>query len=145
MKKLISLTLALIMLICVGCDNKANVNNHKSGAVAQYVISLNPSVMYSDGTVVSARNDAANAMKKDINGTNNPELYSATPWQWITASEDTTWEQRAVRNVSQWSDGSGNSNKEAPYSYKFNDSFSNSLAVYDTSKMKIDGENINKS
>lgn len=145
MKKLISLTLVLIMLICVGCDNKANVNNHKSDAVAQYVISLNPSVMYSDGTVVSARNDAANAMKKDINGTNNPDLYSATPWQWITASEDTTWEQRAVRNVSRWSDGSGNSNKDAPYSYKFNDSFSNSLAVYDTSKMKIDGENINKS
>lgn len=135
MKRIITILLALILLLCCGCTEQTV---EKSPQIAKYVLALNPSVMLEDGEIISTRNSVASSMKTDIKNKGDYELYNGTPWQWISHKENGEWSQRLIREISVW---------DKMYCYRFSDDNTKSLAVYDTSKMNISGYdngNINK-
>lgn len=138
MKRIIPLLLALVITLCAGGCGEQPASPSGSDT-AQYVIAMNPSVMLESGEVVSIRNSIAQAMQSDIDASDEYELYEGTPWQWISRGENGVWDRRAIRGISNWS---------RMYCYRFNDELTDSLAVYDTSRMEIsgcDGGSINDS
>ncbi len=134
MKKISVIALVIIMLLCCGCTPKA-----PKVADAQYVLAFNPSIMLEDGTVISLRNSAASSMQADMAAKTTNTLYEKTPWQWVYRDDDLNWNNRLVRELSNWSDSYGEVQKSAPYSYKMTDNGKSSLAVYDASKMDVKG------
>lgn len=141
MKKRISaLLLAVSMFLLCSCGNDpAQVITGNKSNNNQYVIAMNPSVAFEDGTVTSLRNDAAKAISKDVSAKTATALYSDSNWKWIYADKDGGWNSRLIRNAAVWQNGEGDAVNGAPYAYTVNDAGTASLAVYDSSKMKVEG------
>lgn len=140
-KRITSIILAACMFLLCSCGDKnpAKVGTGNVKTENQYVIAMNPSVAFEDGTVSSLRNDAARAISKDVSAKSATALYDDTNWKWIYADEDGQWTKRLVRQAALWQNGVGNTVKGAPYAYSVNDDCTSSLAVFDTSKMKVEG------
>ena len=140
-KRITSIILAACMFLLCSCGDKnpAKVGTGNVKTENQYVIAMNPSVAFEDGTVSSLRNDAARAISKDVSAKSATALYDDTNWKWIYADEDGQWTKRLVRQAALWQNGAGNTVKGAPYAYSVNDACTSSLAVFDTSKMKVEG------
>lgn len=135
MKKIIAVLLAVIMMFLTACSEEPVIKKNES---EQYVIALNPSVMFADGTVNSLRNTVASAMQTDIKG-NNTSLYENSNWKWVFRETDNenNWYIRQVTDLSTWADSYRDTAASAPYSYLFGNNSLNSLGVYDVEKMKI--------
>ena len=143
MKRIISVLLALIMTVLTACSCSGNKQTSE-----QYVIALNPSIMFEDGKVNSLRNTVASAIQKDIKG-NNTTLYDNSNWKWVSRDKDNenNWYIRQVTDLSTWSNAFNATESSAPYSYLFGNNSANSLGVYDVEKMRIDspkGAELNK-
>lgn len=131
MKKILIIGLVLCMILCSGCTGNKPV---KTNTAEQYVIALNPSVMTEDGSVVSVRNSVSSSMTTDIKNDTTDTFYNKTPWQWLTHKDNGEWNLRLIRELSLWTNKNG-----SPYAYKTDDSRTSSLAVYDSTKMDVEG------
>ncbi len=145
MKRIIAVLLSVIMLFLTSCSSET-VSKKES---EQYVIALNPSIMFEDGQVNSLRNTVASAIQNDIKG-KNTSLYDNSNWKWVTRENDNenNWYIRQTTGLSTWSSAFNTTAASAPYSYLFGNNSLNSLGVYDVEKMKIvspDGAELNKS
>ena len=142
-KRILALALAASITLLCSCGEKPQPAKTDTGKTvndsAQYVIAMNPSVAFEDGSVVSVRNDAARALSKDVSAKTATEFYSSTDWQWLSGAENGEWEKRLIRTASPWRGGDGVIPKGAPYAYTVNDDGTASLAVFDSSKMAISG------
>lgn len=139
-KGITSIILVACMVILCSCgDTPAKVIQGNGNAENQYVIAMNPSVAFEDGTVSSLRNDAAIAISKDVSEKSATALYSDTNWRWVYADNDGQWTRRLIRQAAVWQNGQGDAVSGAPYAYSVNDACTSSLAVFDTSKMEISG------
>lgn len=133
MKRIIAVLLVVIITVLTACSCTDSKNESE-----QYVIALNPSIMFEDGKVNSLRNTVASAIQKDIKG-NKTSLYDNSNWKWVSRDKDNenNWYIRQVTDLSTWSDSSDNTASSAPYSYLFGNNSANSIGVYDVGKMKI--------
>lgn len=141
-KKIISMVIAACMCLLCSCDPtpaKVDTSAGSFKAENQYVIAMNPSVAFEDGNVTSIRNDAAKSMSADLEANSTNMFYDSTEWQWIYSDENGQWNKRLVRQVTPWRNGSGKTAKGVPYAYTLNDNGTASLAVFDSSKMAIEG------
>lgn len=139
-KRIIAILISACMLLLCSCgDDPAQVITGNAKTDVQYVIAMNPSVAFEDGTVTSLRNDAAKAISKDVSGKTATALYSDSNWKWIYADKDGGWSSRLIRNAAVWQNGKGDAVNGAPYAYAVNDACTASLAVFDAAKMKIEG------
>ncbi len=144
MKRIIAALLAVIMLVLTACSEA-----EAKKETEQYVIALNPSIMFEDGKVNSLRNMVASSIQKDVGG-NNTSLYDNSNWKWVSRDKDNenNWFIRQVTSLSTWSNSFSDTASSAPYSYLFGNNSANSLGVYDVEKMKISspkGAELNKS
>lgn len=155
MKRIVAILLAVMMTLLTACSNTASVEVNKKPnqnvskeETEQYVIALNPSIMFEDGQVVSLRNTVASSIQKDY-GNNTTSLYEASNWKWITRNNDENdWYIRQTTSLSTWFDAFCNTAATAPYSYIFGNNNTNSLGVYDVNKMDVNspnGANFNES
>lgn len=146
MKKILALVLASVLLACCGCSGNetAVVEPGKTEKPAErgisFTLALNPSVTFADGKVDSLRNSAASAMQTDVNSEEPTALYNSTSWQWLY-QDGTGWDRRAIRSLSQWTNGNTVFKNGMPYTYMFDDNNVSSMMVYDSSKMEIEGIN----
>ncbi len=142
--KITAFLMALCLLMMCGCGEtqtaKKGTTIAKGESKVQYVLALNPSVIKPDGTVDSIRNNVAKNISADLKAKGEPKLYDNSDWQWIY-SDGSQWNQRLIRTVALWTDGAGTTKNGVPYAYTVTDDGKTSLAVYDASKMKLNGAN----
>lgn len=146
MKKLLAFALSALLLLSTGCaarkpggetENPTPGNN--GAGETQYVLALNPAVSLADGSVDSLRNTLASAMSADHSAETTTEFSDNSPWHWSWHGEDGSWNNRLIRELSVWTDGSGARPQGASYAYKFSDTGTSSLSLFDASRMEIDG------
>ena len=143
MKRIIAVLLAVIMLVLTACSEA-----EAKKETEQYVIALNPSIMFEDGKVNSLRNTVASSIQKDIKG-NKTSLYDNSNWKWVFRENDNenNWFIRQTTSLSTWANSFKDTAASAPYSYLFGNNSLNSIGVYDVEKMKIgspEGAELNK-
>ena len=143
MKRIIAVLLAVIMLVLTACSEA-----EAKKETEQYVIALNPSIMFEDGKVNSLRNTVASSIQKDIKG-NKTSLYDNSNWKWVFRENDNenNWFIRQTTSLSTWANSFKDTAASAPYSYLFGNNSLNSIGVYDVGKMKIgspEGAELNK-
>ena len=143
MKKIIAVLLAVITIVLTACSCSGGKNESE-----QYVIALNPSIMFEDGKVNSLRNTVASAIQKDFKE-KNTSLYDNSNWKWVSRDkeDENNWYIRQVTSLSTWSDSFATTSSSAPYAYLFGNNSANSLGVYDVGKMKVSspkGAELNK-
>ena len=95
MKRIIAVLLAVIMMVLTFCSCSGSKKENE-----QYVIALNPSVMFEDGKVNSLRNTVASAIQKDVNK-NKTSLYESSNWKWVSREND---EENIVRRINEYDD-----------------------------------------